>query len=287
MDGITELAYFLRKNRDLSIENSLRLIKCTLVPLLAFSGHVIIWPEKELKRLTAAFVRCNKESWQMSPNTSTALFTFPKDQGGLQIKMPRAIICSAVWGHLTRCYQFDDGTRQLAEITYKNTLEKHGCLDMEDLQFESEFLTWDQASQNSFVFACPLGIRVNWDPFNPDWIASAANISLAQAMIITQHLVHIQYKNERKWAKVVEVSAEGKLVTMRTDRGDIFRIKTEGQDTTTGYPTLREAIQRTFPTLVRLSQLTEPDRIYGTEDRERGKKKIGWAQAVYPLRARL
>jgi len=227
----------------------------------------------------------------MSPNTSTALFTFSKDQGGLQIKMPRAIICSAVWGHLTRCCQFDDGTRQLAEITYKDTLEKHRCLDMEDLQFESEFLTWDQASQNSFVFAChltsTLGIRVNWDPFNPDWIASAANISLAQAMIITQHLVHIQYKNERIWAKVVEVSAEGKLVTMRTDRGDIFRIKTEGQDTTTGYPTLREAIQRTLPTLVRLLQLTEPDRMYGTEDRERGKRKIGWAQAVYPLRARL
>ena len=100
MDGITELACFLRKNRDLSIENSLRLIECTLAPLLVLSGPVIIWPEKEFKRLTAAFVRCSKEAWQMSPNTSTALFTFPKDQGGLQIKMPRAIICPAVWGHL-------------------------------------------------------------------------------------------------------------------------------------------------------------------------------------------
>ena len=50
---------------------------------------------------------------------------------------------------------------------------------MEDLQFEAEFLTWDQTSQNSFTFACHLtstiGIRVSWDPFNPDWIASAAN----------------------------------------------------------------------------------------------------------------
>jgi len=79
----------------------------------------------------------------MSPNTSTALFTFPKDLGGLQIKLPRAILCSAMWGHLTRCCQFDDGTRQLAEITYKDALEKYGCLDMEDLHFEAEFLTWD------------------------------------------------------------------------------------------------------------------------------------------------
>ena len=47
--------------------------------------------------------------------------------------MPKAIICSATWGHLTRCCQFDDGTRQLAEITYKDALEKHGCLNLEDL----------------------------------------------------------------------------------------------------------------------------------------------------------
>jgi len=124
MDGITELACFLRKNKDLSIENSLRLIECTLAPLLALSGPVIIWPEKEFKRLTAAFVRCNKEAWQMSPNTFRALFTFPKDQGGLQIKMPRVVICSATWGHLTRCFQFENGRRQLAEITYKDALEK-------------------------------------------------------------------------------------------------------------------------------------------------------------------
>jgi len=31
----------------------------------------------------------------MSPNTSTDLFTFPKDLGGLQIKLSRAILCSA------------------------------------------------------------------------------------------------------------------------------------------------------------------------------------------------
>jgi len=64
-------------------------------------------------------------------------------------------------------------------------------------------------------------------------------------------------------------------------------MKTDDQATTTGYPTLREAIQRTSPTLVRLSQLTEPNHIYGTEERNPGKRKIGWAQAIYPLRPRL
>jgi len=83
------------------------------------------------------------------------------------------------------------------------------------------------------------------------------------------------------------VLAEGKLVTMHFEAGDTFTMKTEGQDTTTGYPTLREAIQRTFPTLVRISQQTETDRIYGIENSEKGRRKMRWAQEVYPLRARL
>jgi len=133
---------------------------------------------------------------------------------------------------------------------------------MEDLQFEAEFLTWDQVSKNTFAFAChrtsTSGIRVSWDPFHPDWIASATNIDIAQAMITTQHLVNIHHKDEWRRAQTMEVSADGKQVTMRFEGGETFVMKTVGQDTTTGYPTLREAIQRTFPTLVRLSQLTEP-----------------------------
>ena len=36
-----------------------------------------------------------------------------------------------------------------------------------------------------------------------------------------------------------------------------------------------------------MSQLTEPNRVYGTEEKRQGRRKIGWAQAIYPLRARL
>jgi len=93
---------------------------------------------------------------------------------------------------------------------------------MEDLQFEAEFLTWDHMSQNSFTFACHLtstiGIRISWDPFNPDWIASAANANLAQVTINTQHPIRMQLKNEQKWAKVVEVKDKAKLVKKRNTR---------------------------------------------------------------------
>jgi len=104
-------------------------------------------------------------------------------------------------------------------------------------------------------------------------------------MIDTQHLISIQLNNEQKGARVVEIREEGKLVKVQTEHGETFFMKTEGQDTTSGYPTLREAIQRTSPTLVRLSQLTEPNRVYGLEEKRQGKRKIGWARAIYPLRA--
>jgi len=85
----------------------------------------------------------------------------------------------------------------------------------------------------------------------------------------------------------VEIREEGKWVNMQTEHGETFLMKTEGQDISSGYPTLREAIQRTSPTLVRLSQLTEPNCVYGLEEENQGKRKIGWSQAIYPLRARL
>ena len=102
-------------------------------------------------------------------------------------------------------------------------------------------------------------------------------------MIDTQHLIHIQLNNGQKWARVVGLSEEGKTVQMQTANGETFSMKTEGQDTTSGYPTLRKAIQRTSPTLVRMSQLTEPNQVYGTEEKRQGRRKVGWAQAIYPL----
>jgi len=85
----------------------------------------------------------------------------------------------------------------------------------------------------------------------------------------------------------VEIRDEGKWVILQTEHGETFLLKTEGQDITSGYPTLREAIQRTCPTLVRLSQLIEPNRVYDLEEKRQGKRKIGWSQGIYSLRARL
>jgi len=92
-----------------------------------------------------------------------------------------------------------------------------------------------------------LAIKVSWNPFHPDWIALATNNRFGTGNS------NNPTPGPHKWkrAKTIEVSGEGKPATMRFEGGDTFTMKTEGEATTTGYPTLREAIPRTFPTLVR------------------------------------
>ena len=158
---------------------------------------------------------------------------------------------------------------------------------MEDFKFEAEFLTWDQASQNTFTFVChltsTLGIRVSWDPFHPDWIASATNIDIAQAMINTQHLVNIQQKDEWRRAQTMEVESRYHAVRRRRNIYDEngrprynYRVPNPSRGHSTNLP-------HPLPTLLQLSQLTEPNRIYGKECQEKGRKKIVWAQGNNPF----
>ena len=50
-------------------------------------------------------------------------FHLPKRPRRLADKIAQSHTMLSDVGHLTRCCQFDDGTRQLAEITYKDALE--------------------------------------------------------------------------------------------------------------------------------------------------------------------
>jgi len=148
---------------------------------------------------------------------------------------------------------------------------------MEDFQFEAEFLTWDQASQNTFTFVChltsTLGIRVSWDPFHPDWIASATNIDIAQAMINTQHLVNIQHKDKWRRAQTMEVESRYHAVRRRRNIYDEngrprynYRVPNPSRGHSTNLP-------HPFPTLLQLSQLTEPNRTLNIRQRVPGKRQ--------------
>ena len=73
---------------------------------------------------------------------STCLFTFPKEKGGLQVKLPLGTLFTSVWGNLERCSQFDDGSRKLLAICYREALQENGCLDLLGLQDTSQHPSW-------------------------------------------------------------------------------------------------------------------------------------------------
>ena len=101
---------------------------------LPFDNHnwkfisIILWV------LSAVWVRAYKNAWNLGKSTATCLFTFPREKGGLQVKLPLGTLFTSVWGNLERCNQFDDGTRQMQAICYQEALQGKGCLDLLELQ---------------------------------------------------------------------------------------------------------------------------------------------------------
>ena len=176
---------YLYKNGDLRIDQRLKVISMCMPSLFSFSAPLIDWPESNLKLLTTVWVKAYKNTWNLGKSTATCLFTFPREKGGLQVKLPLGTLFMSVWpgGNLERCSQFDDGTRKMLAICYQEALQENGCLDLLELQDTSQHLSWKAASTNEATFVCYLAnmldIRVEWDPFHPDLIASASNATLA------------------------------------------------------------------------------------------------------------
>ena len=183
IDGTIEVAAYLYKNDNLRIDQRLKVISMCLPSLFSFSAPLIDWPESDLKTLTAIWVRAYKNAWNLGKSTATCLFTFPREKGGLQVKLPLGTLFTSVWGNLERCSQLDDGTRQMLAISHREALHEHGCLNLLELQDATQYISWKQASKNEVTFACylvnKLDIRVEWDPFNPDLIASSPDATLA------------------------------------------------------------------------------------------------------------
>jgi len=98
-------------------------------------------------------------------------------------------------------------------------------------------------------------------------------------MMATKLPLNIQKGGRWTRAQIMEVSSNGRNVTMRELGCESFQMNTAGQDTTSGLPALREAIQR-------LSQITEdPDfkNNVEREERKENRKQIRWAQALHSL----
>jgi len=242
------VAAYLYRNENLRIDQRLKVISMCLPSLFSFSAPLIDWPESDLKILIVVWVRAYQNARNLGESTATCLFTFPREKGGLQVKLPLGTLFISVWGNLERCSQFDDGTRQMLAISHREALQENGCLNLLELQDAAQHLSWKKASMNEFTFACHLAIkldiRVEWDPFHPDRIASCPDATLAALACQVKLPLLIQIEGVMTAAVCSKVESDFAIKIAAGDRQ--YSILLDGQAKNPGLPSLRECIFHSY-----------------------------------------
>jgi len=107
-------------------------------------------------------------------------------------------------------------------ICYQETLQENGCLDLLDLQDASQHLSWKAADTNDVAFACylanKLDIRVEWDPFHPDLIASAPDATLLALACQVKLQLSIQIEGATTAAICVKTEPDFTMIILAGDR---------------------------------------------------------------------
>ena len=204
-----------------------------LLPLFSLSAPIIRWPEADFKTLTAVWLRAYKNAWNIGRSTAACLLTFPRENGGLQVKLPLVTPFDSMWSNLERCHQFDDGTRQMMKLAYQETLTDNACSNLLELQKEAGLLSWNKAGENEFTFAC--------------YLANKLEIQGKQVSV-----------------KCLSIETAGSIAT--TDQGRLHSLKIDRQSRSPGLPSLREATTTTYGAAVWLSQLPGFPSARPTED---------------------
>jgi len=186
------------------------------------------------------------------------LFTFPRDKGGLQVKLPLGTLFTSVWDNLERCSQFYDGSRQMLALCYQEALQENGCLDLLELQDASQHLSWKAASTNKVTLACylanKLDIWVEWDPFHPDLIASAPDTTLPALACQVKLPLSIQIEGVMLTATCLKTGLDSTMTIQVGDRQHSIHL--DGQAWNPGLPSLRECISRSYGQARWLYELT-------------------------------
>ena len=248
IDSAIEVAAYLYKNDNLRIDQRLKVISMCLPSLFSFSAPLIDWPESDLKLLTAVWIRAYKNAWNLGESTANCLFTFSWDKSGLQVKLPLGTLFTSVWGKIERCSQFDDGTRQMLALCYQEALQENRCLDFLELQDASQHLSWKATSANEVTFACYLAklldIRVEWEPFHLDLIASAPDATLSALACQVKLLLSIQIEGVMLTATCLKTGLDSTTTIQVGDRQ--HSIPVDGQAWNPGLPSHRECISRSY-----------------------------------------
>jgi len=140
----------------------------------------------------------------------------------------------------------------MMKLAYHEALTDNACSNLLELQKEAGLLSWNKAGKNEFTFACHLAnkleIEVLWEPFNEYTISSTPNITLATLFSKAGLQLKIQIRGEQVSVKCLSIEAAG-FITTTTGQGRLHSLQIDGQSSSLGLPSLREAINTTYGAL--------------------------------------
>jgi len=107
-------------------------------------------------------------------------------------------------------------------LCYQEALQENVCLDLLELQDASQHLSWKTASANEVTFACylanKLDVRVEWEAFNPDLIASAPDATLSALACQVKLPLSIQIEGVMLTATCRETGLDSTMMIQVGDR---------------------------------------------------------------------
>lgn len=181
-----ELITFLYSS-PLTRRQNLLVMERTFQSTFRFPSGIVPWSWKNITTLERMWLRAYKIVWGLHAGTASDILTRPKDDGGLQVRLPLSVLTCTLWTHLAACTNSDDGLKELTYLEYSEALNKYHCSNLRELQAEVKLHTWDSTIDNRFAHACHvlglLDIQIHWDPFAPDSIWMTPTEEIADLMV--------------------------------------------------------------------------------------------------------
>ena len=231
-------------------------------------------------------MRAYKLAWKLPPSTASCIFENPAECGGLQVTLPLGVIMQTLWTHLERCCQYDDGTKALAELEYKEALETFHCADLLELQEELSLRRWRETMDNSFARACflaaKLKIRVCWNPFHHDTLWKTSDETVALTLCKGKASLRVPGTDESIRVQCEHVDATRMTLATLSGEGTEICFPFRRERGMSQGPDMRELLRVNFPMATTLHELQEDlglrEPLFSPSDGVRGGRARGEGQ---------
>jgi hypothetical protein len=127
----------LKHASPLTRRQNLLVMERTFQSTFCFPSGIVPWSWKNITTLERMWLRAYKIVWGLHAGTASDILTRPREEGGLQVRLPLSVLTCTLWTHLVASTNSDDGLKELAYLEYSEALNKYHCSDLRERRLRS------------------------------------------------------------------------------------------------------------------------------------------------------